>query len=80
MTCAKPLEIEVGQRWVLRNGSTAAITCDRQEFAALPEWRWAMSNGRLVNDAGREDFWGQQDSPYDLRQLAAPLAGAQGGQ
>lgn len=65
---AQMLSLAVGQEWRTRKGAVVRIAVDRQEFAVVPRWRWACSNGEIVDDYGRAGAFGASD-PNDLVQL-----------
>ena len=68
-----PLDIEVGQRWVTRSGKVVEVTADRGPFAMVERWRWALSNGQIVDRDGRCDAEGPHEC--DLIRLAASEPG-----
>lgn len=62
------LHIEVGQRWVTRSLEIVRVNADRSEYAILPRWRWALSNGQIVDEYGRADYT-HKEHPSDLLRL-----------
>lgn len=59
------LNIQQGQRWNTRGGDVVTVTADRREFAVVSRWRWALSNGVIVDDEGRACL-GNREDRHDL--------------
>lgn len=71
------LDIRVGQVWRTRRLGSARVEVDRLPFAAIPQWRWALSNGHIVDDHGRGDRnIGHGSDLLELLEDAPPAAQA----
>lgn len=58
-----PIGIEIGQQWITRSGTTVRLAFDRGDHNT---WRWVLSNGVMVNEAGRANYPPCLDHPNDL--------------
>ena len=63
--------IQVGQQWFTRGGAVVRVTCDREDFAVVPAWRWALSNSHICRDDGTVG-WDGRPHESDLISLFVP--------
>lgn len=65
------IAIKLGQLWRARSGAELWVSADRQEghsgWPGVDTWRWALSNGEIVNTEGRCGLRGE-DHHSDLIQ------------
>lgn len=63
------MDIQVGQHWKTRSGDIVRVTKDRTEFDEGNRWRWALSNGEIVDEDGQANINKQATHPSDLIKL-----------